>query len=121
VKNKDAGELVTAGQVKLIRRLRFADVAERGKLLSNGELESRNKSLSENSGENKICWSTGGGIYSATGCKKVKKDSPVAQEKAWRSTSRYHSGCTRKYHSGGTNWYGLQSHSGANCYRGYPL
>jgi hypothetical protein len=34
---------------------------------------------------------------------KVKGSSPVAQEKAWRSTSKYHSGCT--------NWYGLQLHS----------
>jgi hypothetical protein len=36
VKNKDAGELVTAGQVKLIRRL-----------LSKCEKEARNKNLCE--------------------------------------------------------------------------
>jgi hypothetical protein len=31
---------------------------------------------------------------------KSRKAVPSQQEKAWRSTSRYHSGCTRKDHSG---------------------
>jgi hypothetical protein len=34
---------------------------------------------------------------------KSRKAIPSQQEKAWRSTNKYHSGCT--------NWYGLQSHS----------